>query len=151
MRPGTTVAFMRTMNRKLSCVVVAMMCVSAPAFAQAPPPVPHDQVVSANPFGLLAGWFNAEYERRLTPLMTWGVSGSMFDFDDFEYRSGSVLIRFYPQERALERFFLGLRGGVIHVGNDGVADPAEDDATFGSIGFELGYTWLLGQRERIGI
>ena len=49
------------MKHTLPCFVVALLWIAAPAFAQgpAPVPVPHDQVVSANPFGLIFGWFNA--------------------------------------------------------------------------------------------
>jgi hypothetical protein len=125
-----------------------------PAFAQgtSPPPVAHDQIVSANPFGLLAGWFNAEYERKLTPTTTWGLSGSMWDFfDEFEYRSGTALLRYYPQRRALDRFFLGVRLGVHHVHNESVGTSADRGATYGGVGFDLGYTWLLGPTERVGV
>jgi hypothetical protein len=140
------------MNRLLSAFVVAMLAVAAPASAQGtlPVPVPHDQTVSANPFGLVFGWFNAEYERKLTPAATWGVSGSMFDFDLFEYRNANALVRYYPQGAALKGFFLGGRAGVYHVAHDddGVDD---DEATFFGAGFELGYTWLMGRNQRIGL
>jgi hypothetical protein len=139
------------MTKTLSALAVALLLVT-PAFAQGAPPAPaRTQIVSANPFLLLAGWFNAEYERKISDSATWGLSGSMFDFDDFEYRSGSVLFRYYPQERALEGFYLGLRGGVIHVGYDGGDATVDDEATFGAAGFDLGYTWLLGARDRVGI
>ena len=142
------------MTRLLSAFVVAALCATQSAYAQGalPAPVPHQQIVSANPFGLLIGWFNAEYERRLTTTTTWGLSGSTFDFfDEFEYRTGSAFVRFYPQGRALDRFFLGLRAGVHHVSNERPADEVDSDATFAGVGFDLGYTWLLGARERVGI
>ena len=148
---GTTVASTVFMNRILSAFVVAFFGVAGPASAQgvAPVPVPHNQVVSANPFGLIFGWFNAEYERRLTPATTWGVSGSMLDVDDFEYRNGTALLRYYPQGAALKGFFLGGRTGVYHVSNeDGTGD---DSATFFGAGFEIGYTWLMGPRQRVGV
>jgi hypothetical protein len=37
---------------------------ASPSFAQdaTRAPVPHDQVLSANPFGLMFEWFNADHE-----------------------------------------------------------------------------------------
>jgi hypothetical protein len=139
------------MNRILSVFVVAIFGVVGPAAAQgpAPVPVPHAQTVSANPFGLLFGWFNAEYERKLTAATTWGVSGSMLDVDTFEYGAANALLRYYPQGAALKGFFLGARTGVHHVSNE---DASEDDeATFVGAGFEIGYTWLMGQNQHVAI
>lgn len=99
------------MTRILSALLVPLLGVAAPAAAQVetPAPVPHQQTVSANPFGLIFGWFNAEYERKLTSTTTWGVSGSMLDVDSFNYRSASGLLRYYPQgnqrwDRVLREF-----------------------------------------------
>lgn len=130
--------------------LAAIVLAACPAAAQstAPAPVPHLQTVSANPFGLVFGWFNAEYERKLTPTLTWGLSGSMLDIDDFEYRHGNALLRYYPQGAALKGFFLGLRTGVYQVSHD---DPGDENATFAGAGFELGYTWLLGPAQRVAI
>ena len=135
---------------RTSLILIALLYTSAPALGQTadPPPPAHEQIVSANPFGLIFGWFNVEYERVFTPAATWGVSGSMFDWDDFEYRNANLLARYYPQENAPEGVFLGGRMGVYHVASD---DAADRDATFAGAGFEIGYTWLLGRRERIAI
>ena len=151
---GTTVASGIDMAKIMSAFAVAFVCLTSGAFAQgAPPaPVPHDQIISGNPFGLIAGWYNAEYERRLTPSTTWGVSGSTWDFfDEFEYRTVSALVRFYPQGRALDGFFLGLRAGVHHVSGEDDVTREDEGGTVGGAGFELGYTWLLGANERVGI
>jgi hypothetical protein len=139
------------MKQILSAFAVALIGVTAPAFAQAedPVPVPHNQTVSANPFGLVFGWFNAEYERKLTPATTWGVSGSMFDIDVFEYRNANALLRYYPQGAALKGFFLGGRAGVYHVAHDD--DDIDNEASFFGAGFELGYTWLMGRDQRVGV
>ena len=138
------------MVRILSALVVMSLVAAAPAAAQtsSPTAVPHRQTVSANPFGLIFGWFNAEYERKLTPATTWGVSGSALDIEDFEYRNANALLRYYPQGAALKGFFLGLRSGVYHVSHD---HPGDADATFAGAGFELGYTWLLGPSQRVAI
>jgi hypothetical protein len=129
--------------------VVLALPVNAHAQSDVRPtaPVEHRQIISANPFGLMFEWFNAEYERRLGPTTTWGVSTSWFSLDhgDFDYVNGNALFRYYPQGHALRGFFLGGRGGVFHV-----SDDREGDVFYGA-GFEIGYDWLLGARQNVGI
>ena len=74
-------------------------------------PVEHRHVVSANPFLLLAGWFNAEYERKLVETWTVAVSGSYVSFGDPDdvYVSGNAVFRYYPQGAALTGFYIGPR------------------------------------------
>ena len=75
-------------------------------------PVPHNHVISGNPLILLAGWFNAEYERKIAETMTVGISGGWLDLDDDDYTSVTGFLRYYPQEAAFTGFYLGGRGGV---------------------------------------
>ncbi len=88
-----------------------------------------------------------EYQRRMTPSTTWGASASWFsrDADGFDYASGSGIVRYYPSEVALRGFYVGGRGGVYHV-SDGI-----DSGVFFGAGFEIGYDWLLGRRQNIGL
>lgn len=135
--------------RLLPIVALALLVPSA-ASAQSPSPIgAHTQAVTANPFLTVVGWFNAEYERRLSPTTTWGLSGSLAELDDFRYRSGKLLLRYYPQEDALSGLFLGGRTGVYHVVDrvGGGLTGSDDSEAFFAVGVELGYNWLLG-RER---
>ena len=101
-------------------------------------PVPHDHVISGNPLILLAGWFNAEYERKLAEHMTVGASGGWLDLDQDDYTSLSGFVRYYPQEAAFTGFYLGGRGGIHNV------DEGNDSHTAFGIGVDIGYCWLLG-------
>jgi hypothetical protein len=76
-------------------------------------PVPRENVLSANPFLLLWEWTNVEYERKVSPTGTAGLSGSWISFDegDEEYRSLNAFYRYYPQGAALTGFYFGGRGG----------------------------------------
>jgi uncharacterized protein DUF3575 len=118
-----------------------------PLHAQAPTDIAprRVQVVSANPFTLLAGWGNVEYERRLSPSSTWGASGSFFSIDESDYRSANTMVRYYPARSALSGFFVGGRLGVFRI-----TDTLES-GTHGGVGIEMGYTWLLGSARRLGI
>ena len=108
-------------------------------------PVTHHQTISANPFGLMVEWFNAEYERKLTNTATLGVSGSTTAWGDVDLTNGNVFVRYYPQGAALTGFFLGGRTGVAR------ASLADANATGVVGGFELGYSWLFGARRHVGL
>jgi len=101
------------------------------------------QVLSANPFGIVFGWFNLEYERRLSPTVTAGASTSYASFNDDRdhYFSANALLRYYPQGRALSGFYFGGRTGVYDV------SEGHNDEVFFGLGFDIGYTWLLGVND----
>jgi len=130
-------------------VSAATMMDAAPATAQpqegTKPPVPHEQIISANPFGLVLRWWNVEFERKITPSSTWGMSGSFLGVDGVDFASVNGLWRYYPQGAALTGVYLGARAGVYHG-----SDAGESHAVFGA-GFEVGYTWLLGARRNVGL
>jgi len=132
-------------------LVVAWL-ILAPVFAGAQTPdttvpVDHKQIISANPFGLMFEWFNVEYQRRMTRATTWSASVSWFsrDQEDFDYVSGGGAVRYYPSGRAMQGFYIGGRGSVYRV-----SDRVESGAFFGA-GFEIGYDWLLGDRQNVGV
>lgn len=99
------------------------------------------QVISTNPFGVVFEWFNLEYERRLSDTFSLGFAGSYVPLDsgDDHYISGNALVRYYPQGRALSGFYFGGRTGVYDVDGGGGSE------VFFGAGFEIGYTWLLGE------
>ena len=105
-------------------------------------------VISANPFLLIATWFNAEYERVATTSSSIGlrISTLTLDVDDSltdeeaDYYSGRVFWRYYPSG-APGKFFFGLDAGVTSL-----EESNETHTVFGG-GFELGYNWLLGRRK----
>jgi hypothetical protein len=101
-------------------------------------PVANKQVVSANPFLLMAEYFNVEFERKHTETRTFGVSASGIGIDGAKYRNFQAFYRYYPQGASLTGFYIGGRGGVHRVSADG-----ESGTAFG-LGFELGYGWLFG-------
>ena len=129
-------------------LTAVMFTASAPAlFAQdgTKAPVSHNQTISANPFGLMLQWFNAEYERKLTNTMTIGASGSTFGLGEADLQRFNALFRYYPQGAALTGVFLGARGGVARV-SDG-----DENAHAFTTGVEIGYSWLLGSKRNVGL
>ena len=108
-------------------------------------PVPHNQTISANPFGLVIKWFNAEYERKLTNTMTLGASGSNFGIEDTDLQRFNALFRYYPQGAALSGVYFGGRAGVARV-----SDSDGSGHAFAT-GVEIGYSWLFGSKRNIGL
>ena len=134
----------RSARRVYACalVVVALCSVAARRAnaAAAEDPARPVQSVSANPFTLMFTWFNADYERRFAPNVTWDASGSFFSIDEFAYKNVNVAIKYYPRA-AMSGFYVGGRTGIYHVS----ANLA--GANFYGAGFEVGYNWLLGKGD----
>lgn len=108
-----------------------------PIPASAPAPPRYEQVISANPFGLLAAFFNAEYERVVSESSTAGVGGSYFSSDDDDYLNLDAFWRFYPQADPLDGWAFGAKAGITNVGG----------STYPGFGFDANRSWLLGKNE----
>lgn len=134
---------------KVVALSVAVLATTTPASAQqqegTKASVPHQQTVSANPFGLMLRWWNVEFERKLTTSSTWGVTTSFLTASDLDFLSVNALYRYYPQGAALTGVFLGARAGVYH------ASARETSGSTFGLGFEIGYTWLLGAHRNVGL
>ncbi len=98
----------------------------------------HQQVISANPFGLLFELFNAEYERVVTGSSTAGVGGSTGSSEGETYLNADLFWRFYPQGTPLEGWTFGTKAGITNLPESG---------TFFGAGFDANYSWLLGEND----
>jgi hypothetical protein len=99
--PGTRWAWI------IALTLMALGAIPATGYAQdtgTRTPVPHDQILSINPFLILAEWINIDFERRLNDKSTLAFTGGWINVDDGEYVSGAVAWRYYPQEAALSGF-----------------------------------------------
>lgn len=105
-------------------------------------PQPYDNVISANPFGILLEWFNLEYERVISESATIGAGGSIFTNDEESYRNFDAFGRFYLRDQVLVGPMFGARLGVTDVPDQGVH--------FG-IGFDLNWSWLMGPKDNFYI
>jgi hypothetical protein len=129
------------MTRTVRTLAVAsvLLLSAAHLHAQALPPVPqHQQVISANPFGLLLEFFNAEYERIITESTTVGFGGSTISDDDDRYINADVFWRFYPTGVPLDGWAFGAKVGLTRVPGSG---------TYFGYGFDTNRSWLLGRNN----
>ena len=92
---------------------------ATPAEAQQTPPQqaasPHRHVISANPFGLMLDFFNAEFERAVSDSATAGVGGSFFSNSGDDYVNVDAFYRYYPSGKPLDGFAFGLKAGITRL------------------------------------
>jgi hypothetical protein len=124
----------------LVALVLLLPAALAPraAEAQQPASTPYQQVISANPFGLLLEFFNAEYERIVTRSSTAGFGGSTFSSDNDRYLNVDAFWRFYPSGDPLDGWAFGTKAGLTSV---------TDAGTYFGFGFDVNRSWLLGANE----
>ena len=122
--------------------LLGVLLVCAP-FRAASQEIQHKNVISANPFLLLAEWFNGEFEHKMSTESTMGLRASTIKIDDVRYLNARAFYRYYPSG-ALNKFYLGIDAGVTTVD-----DVNDESHAVGGAGFELGYNWLLGARRKL--
>jgi hypothetical protein len=114
-----------------------VLVTTRPIEAQQSVAVPQ-QVISANPFGLLLNLFNAEYERKVSESATAGVGGSFFENSGDDYLNADLFYRYYPAGNPLEGWAFGVKAGVTRVTNAG---------SYFGFGFDANWSWLLGRND----
>lgn len=132
---------MGTRGKFLTGLVLFFLALSplkAEAQEEGREPVFHTQVISGGPLLLTLGGFNAEYERKISETLTWGLAGGWLDQDKDSYTGFGPFLRVYPQQTALTGFYLGGGAGLYRADHDG------DAHTRPGIGIDVGYSWLLG-------
>lgn len=111
-------------------------------------------IISANPFLPLLGYFAGEYEQRLTPVVSFAISGSHVKPDRSRYTNIDAKARLYPSETALSGFNIAASMGVSRIdATDGgicavdTVCPLAKPFTTGSFAIEVGYQLLLGPSQ----
>ena len=119
------------------------------------------QIISTNPFLPLFGYFQGEYERRLSANASFALSGSYVDWDDDNRTNIDAKLRLYPQERALEGLGLGASLGFASIQRSGYQDCLFLDSSCTSVpkksytsptfAVEGQYQWLLGAHRATAV
>lgn len=143
---------------------------SAPPSRETPPLV--RRTLATNPLALPFGVVSGEYEQSVgTRGFAIGVGGLTTFTDDPEvlndggsdaFRSLQLKLKYYPAERGLRGFAIGLTAGVAHERSVAsgwyVLDPRTGEVieseevtrsrTAPTLGATLDYNWLIGRRKR---
>lgn len=145
--------------RRLSFVLLAATLATTTVGAQTIDLPVQANVLSINPFGFLFEWYNLEYERAFNATTSWSAGvgniniGDDDDDQEFDYTSADIRLRYYPSAEAPTKFSAGISFGYSHVTEDdrraATAVQREFDAL--SVGFDLGYSWLLGRTRQFFI
>lgn len=126
---------MRPSLPRLLSALLVLSALLAPRAAAAQDPEPERrQVISANPFGLLLEFFNAEYERRVAASVTTGFGGSYIDLEDENYLNLDGFLRYYPSGVPFDGWAFGMKLGLTRVAG----------STYPGFGFDVNRSWLLG-------
>lgn len=132
------------MSRSRISLVVGLLCwAGLPSLAQAQTPATSPvTVISANPFGLLLEFFNAEFEREVSGSLSAGVGGSTVVLDEQDYRNVDAFVRFYPSGIPLRGWALGAKLGITQIPGSG---------TYPGLGFDVNWSTLAGANDRLYI
>jgi hypothetical protein len=136
--------------RLICSMAAALALTSFAAGAQVRSPLAIDQqhpraaIAVVNPIGILAGALNVDVEARLSGGFSGAVAVTHWPGED--YTSFDATGRYYPAELTPAGFSVGLSLG--HVNMDrGTADETRGP----TIGFIVGYNWILGRTDRLAI
>lgn len=154
------------MRHTLTVVAFAVLVPVAALAQTTSPPATATQVLSTNPLGLMIRWANIEFERKITSEVTLGASVSHLagssDFGDSSRSNAAILLRWYPQQSALEGFYFGARAGAYRfhtfaydygpTARSGISPTTHERSTvLPGAGLEFGYNWLLGPRRNVSV
>jgi hypothetical protein len=115
-------------------------------------------IVWTNPILFVFTWYMAEVELALHHNHTVGISGSFLettdgdsgdpDYEKTQYSAGFLFYRYYPTA-SFKGFFIG---GQLGTGQISYEDNVDDESgNFFLAGVLIGYNWLLGDAQRLGV
>lgn len=142
---------MRTITRLLFAASTALILTAPALQAQARSPLGIDRtrshlgIVTVNPIAILAGAINGDVELNFAPGFTGAVSGT--NWPD-EYSSVDFTFRYYPAEINPAGFSVGASIGRVNWNPDNDGHELTKGPT---VGFHVGYNWILGRSERLAI
>jgi hypothetical protein len=142
---------MRTITRLLFAASAALILTAPALQAQARSPLGIDRtrshlgIVTVNPIAVLAGALNADVELNFAPGFTGSIAGTHWPD---KYSSLDFTFRYYPAEINPAGFSVGASVGRVNWD----PDNEDNEHTKGpTVGFHVGYNWILGRSERLAI
>ena len=138
---------------RLAVTAFAFVAIASPALAQSVDGtrsgLARQNLVSANPIGLLFEWYNAEYERAVSPTVSLAAAASSYSFDDATYASVDGIVRYYPGARALKGFSIGASVGYIDIDEDTCQGCTDESGSSATLGVRADYVWILGRDQHL--
>jgi hypothetical protein len=136
---------------RLAVTALAFVAIASPAAAQsvegARSGLSRQNLISANPIGLLFEWYNAEFERALSPTVSLAAAASSYNFEDATYASVDGIARYYPAARALKGFSIGASVGYIDIDEDECDFCTDQSGSSPTLGIRADYVWIIGRDQ----
>ena len=130
--------------------VAALVCL-LPRLASAQQQTGKAAVFSIQPISAMLTVYAGEAELAMSRSTTIGVGGTYWSPDvidgDFNYLSGDLKIRYYPEGHAFQGFSFGGSVGVTRLTASDNSSSTGSSASGPSIGVMLDYNWLLGAEK----
>ena len=111
------------------------------------PPIALNSAVAFNPILLPFGSPMMELETRVGSGFTLGGSASYTKLGP-SYTSVEAKFRYYPGERVLQGFSMGLTAGWLRFSTEDHSRESSGTLSAPTIGFVADYNWLLGARRQ---
>ena len=131
-----------------SAIAIALIATSAAAQQPASGKV---AVISIQPITSMLTIYTGEVELAMSRSATIGVGATQFGGGDiggnFNYLSGDLKLRYYPDSRAFQGFSFGGSVGMTRVSASSDNTQDSGSATAPSVGILLDYNWLLGSSK----
>lgn len=128
--------------------VVALVCF-VPRLTSAQERTGKAAVISIQPISAMLTVYAGEVELAMSRSATIGVGATYWSPNvidgDFNYLSGDLKLRYYPEGRAFQGFSFGGSVGVTHL--SATDNSSSGSASGPSIGVMLDYNWLLGAEK----
>lgn len=128
--------------------VAALLCL-IPGIMSAQERAGKAAVISIQPINAMLTVYAGEAELAMSRSTTIGIGGTYWSPDvidgDFNYLSGDLKVRYYPEGRAFQGFSFGGSVGVTHL--SATDNSSAGSASGPSIGVMLDYNWLLGAEK----
>jgi opacity protein-like surface antigen len=148
------------MKKMMFAAAAAVLC-AAPAAAQSPDAVPivRRNLITANPIGILADYYNVEFERALSDVSSLSLAGERSTVDDTDLTAVDVRFRYYPQARMFSGLALGGSLGYarymeeddyfVDTPSGPIYEDRDVERSSPTIGLQVDYSWLLGRDGRL--
>jgi hypothetical protein len=128
--------------------VLALVCLSARVSSAQDRPG-KAAVISIQPISAMLTVYAGEAELAMSRSATIGFGATYWSPDvidgDFNYLSGDVKVRYYPEGRPFQGFSFGGSVGITHL--SAAANSNSGSASGPSIGVMLDYNWLLNAEK----
>jgi|SRR5688572_28787313 len=136
---------------RLAVTALTFVVIASPAFAQSVETnrsgIARQNLISSNPIGLLFEWYNAEFERAVSPTVSLAGAASSYDFDDARYTSVDGIVRYYPAARAIRGFSIGASVGYIDISEDECEFCSDESGSSATLGIRADYVWIIGRDQ----